>query len=159
MLGWVWALITLAGMAGNALMPWLVPRFQRQRVLGIAWLWRASMLGIGATSNNLPLAVAAVLAMQAVFGLSEPTLQGWMNEHADSDLRATVLSARSMAFTLGGGMGLIFLGLVGRAWGITAVWTASAILVALTAPGFLRLGREAASVSVSAKVEPAIQIR
>ncbi|MBI3786121.1 MAG: MFS transporter [Deltaproteobacteria bacterium] len=140
LLGWVWALITLAAMAGNALMPRLVPRFQRRHVLSVAWMWRASMLGVGALSSNLPLAVVAVLAMQAVYGLSEPTLQSWMNEHADSELRATVLSARSMAFTFGGGAGLVCLGLLGRGYGITSVWAASAILVALIAPGFLWLG-------------------
>ncbi|HVM95414.1 MAG TPA: MFS transporter [Candidatus Acidoferrales bacterium] len=144
LLGWVWALITLASMAGNVLMPRLVPRFSRQNVLAVAWLWRGAMLAIGALSNNLSLAVGAVLAMQAVYGLSEPTLQGWMNEHAGSEQRATVLSARSMAFTFGGGAGLVCLGLLGRAYGITAVWAASAILVILIAPGFLWLSHKPA---------------
>jgi predicted MFS family arabinose efflux permease len=78
--------------------------------------------------------------MQAVWGLSEPTLQGWMNEHVDSELRATVLSVRSMAFTLGGGIGLVCLGLVARGQGIPAAWGVAAACLLVSAPGFLLLG-------------------
>lgn len=139
LLGWAWALISLAGMAGNWLMPRLVPRYRREHVLMIAWAWRALMLGVAAFSSQLVPTLLAILAMQAVWGLSEPTLQGWMNEKVDSAQRATVLSVRSMSFTLGGGIGLIVLGLLGRASGIPAVWGAAAILLILVAPGFLLL--------------------
>jgi predicted MFS family arabinose efflux permease len=139
LLGWTWALITLASMFGNWLMPRLVPRFRREHVLLIAWLWRAAMLALAAFSSQLVPTLLAILALQAVWGLSEPTLQGWMNENVDSDERATVLSVRSMSFTLGGGVGLICLGLLGRSSGIPAVWAAAAVLLLLIAPGFLLL--------------------
>jgi MFS family permease len=139
LLGWAWALISLAGMAGNWLMPRLVRRYRREHVLMVAWTWRAAMLGGAALSGHLVPTFLAIVAMQAVWGLSEPALQGWMNENVDSAERATVLSVRSMSFTLGGGLGLIFLGLIGRAAGIPAVWGAAALLLLLVAPGFLLL--------------------
>jgi len=89
-----------------------------------------------------------VLFLQMVFGLSEPTLQGWMNEHVESDVRATVLSVRSMAFTLGGGAGLLCLGLLARAQGIPAAWLAAGVLVILVAPGFFLLARAAPTRAV-----------
>ncbi len=126
-------------MAGNALMPRLVPRFRREPVLAIAGMWRGSMLVMGALSSDFLYAVIAVLFLQLVFGLSEPTLQGWMNEHVESDVRATVLSVRSMAFTLGGGTGLLCLGLLARAQGIPAAWLVAGVLVIVVAPGYFLL--------------------
>jgi predicted MFS family arabinose efflux permease len=107
--------------------------------LAIANMWRGSMLVMGALSSDFLYVVIAVLFLQMVFGLSEPTLQGWMNEHVGSDVRATVLSVRSMAFTLGGGAGLVCLGLLARGNGIPAAWLAAGVLVILAAPGFFLL--------------------
>jgi hypothetical protein len=92
-----------------------------------------------------------VLMMEIGFGLSEPLLQAWMNEHIEPAQRATVLSVRAMCLTRGGGRGLVCLGLVARGFGITVAWLVSAVILALTAPGFLilegRARRAAASVS------------
>ncbi len=142
LLGWVWALVTLAAMAGNGLMPRLIPRFRRERVLGIASFWRGGMLAFAVLSPKFLPALLALVVLQGTFGLIEPTLQGWMNEHAESDLRATVLSVRSMSFTLGGGLGLLCLGLLARAGGIPVAWGVSAALLVVTAPAFLLLARE-----------------
>jgi len=143
LLGWIWALIALAGMAGNTALPWLVPRFRRGRLLAVVSLWRAVMLLMAAATSRFGLNVAAVLTMQTVHGVAEPTLQGWMNEHADSNVRATVLSVRSMAFTLGSGIGLLCLGLLGRGTDIATVWGVAGLLLVAVAPCFLLLDRPA----------------
>ena len=140
LLGWVWVLVTLAGMGGNALMPWLVLRFRRERVLAAAALLRGGVLLAAAASANFFPSLFAVVTMQGVRGFAEPTLQGWMNEHVESGLRATVLSVRAMSFTLGGGVGLLCLGLVARSGGIAAAWGGSALLILVSAPAFLLLG-------------------
>ena len=62
-----------------------------------------------------------------------------MNEHVAPEQRATVLSVRAMCFTLGGGLGLVCLGLVARDFGIPVAWLLSAVILALTAPGFMIL--------------------
>jgi DHA1 family quinolone resistance protein-like MFS transporter len=149
MLGWIWVLIALASMGGNALLPRLVPRFRAERVLAIACLCRSVTLGAAAASLAFAPNLVAVLTLQAVRGLSDPALQGWMNENVDSDLRATVLSVRSMAFTLGGGLGLLSLGLVARSGGISAAWGVSAVLLLAIAPGFLLLARPRLRAAVS----------
>jgi len=143
LLGWVWVLISLAAMAGNALMPRLVQKFAPERVLAVASTLRGAALGVAVLVPRFPQNLVAVLMLQAVYGLMEPALQGWMNENVDSKVRATVLSVRSMAFTLGGGVGLLCIGLVARSGGISAAWGVSALLILLSAPGYLLLGRRA----------------
>jgi hypothetical protein len=64
-----------------------------------------------------------------------------MNEHASSARRATMLSLRSMAFTLGGATGLVCLGLVALSSSIATAWLVSACLYLVVARGYLGLGR------------------
>jgi len=82
------------------------------------------------------------------FGISEPVLQGWMNEHASAARRATVLSIRSMAFTLGGGTGLIALGWLALRTDIGTAWLVSAAIYVFSIPFYfgLRRGERAAAL-------------
>ena len=66
-----------------------------------------------------------------------------MNEHATSAQRATILSVRSMAFTLGGAAGLVCLGFLARETSIANAWLVTAGLYALAVPAYLALGRVA----------------
>jgi len=141
LMGWIWALINLATLAGGALIPRLLGRFGRAPVLVGVWLWRGSMLGIAAAATSFGPALTGILCMEIGFGVSEPMLQAWMNEHVGSAQRATVLSVRAMAFTLGGGAGLLSIGLLARASGIPVAWGVSAVILLLAAPGFALLGQ------------------
>ena len=76
--------------------------------------------------------------------MSEPLQQAWMNDHVEARSRATILSVRGMAFTLGGAAGLVCLGLVARGEGIPVAWMIGAGVLLGTAPGLLWLGRLAA---------------
>lgn len=139
LMGWVGALIHIASMCASLAMPYLVHRFAREHILVVAWLLRGSMLLMASLSTSFGPALAGILIMEAVFGLSEPTLLAWMNDRVDSEQRATVLSVRSMSFTLGGGLGLITLGLVAQQSGIPLAWGISAVLLLVVAPVFLFL--------------------
>jgi MFS family permease len=141
LMGWVWALLNLAGLLGGALVSHTVGRWGRARALFFARLWRAAMLGVAAWATSFPLALVGFLLQEVTFGFSEPVMTAWMNEYATSERRATMLSVRSMSFTLGGATGLVCLGWVARDSGIATAWLASAAIYALVAPGFLLLGR------------------
>jgi len=143
LMGWIWMFLNVAGMAGSALVWRLAGRRPREVVLGVAVLWRGSMLGVAALATSFVPALAGLLLMETGFGLSEPLLQAWMNEHIASEQRATVLSVRAMCLTLGGGMGLVCIGLVARDLGIPAAWLVSALILALTGPAFVVLARRA----------------
>ncbi len=156
-MGWIWALINVATMLGSALIPRLLGRFGRASLLAGVWLWRGAMLGIAAAATSFGPALGGILSMEVGFGISEPVLQAWMNDHIGSAQRATVLSVRTMAFTLGGGAGLISIGLLARSLGIPLAWGVSASIFILAAPGFALLGQRAiGGVVLSPEVAKAI---
>jgi MFS family permease len=99
------------------------------------------MLALAALATSVFPVLTGLLLLEAGFGLSEPLMQALFNEHIPPAQRATVLSVRSMFFTLGGGAGLLGIGLVARGFGIRAAWLASAAVLVLSAPGFLMLVR------------------
>jgi MFS family permease len=153
LMGWIWALLNLAAIAGSAVISPLLGRYGRELVLGGVVLWRGVMLGIAALTTGVGPALGGLLFMEMGFGVSEPLLQAWMNEHIAPEQRATVLSVRAMCFTLGGGTGLVCIGLVARELGIPAAWLVSASMLVLVAPGFLILGRR---VRRAAEVGPSV---
>ena len=139
LMGWVWAFIGLASVAGSAAVPRLLPRLGRSRTLALALAWRAVTLAVAGAAAGFPLAFTAFILQEIGFGISEPVLQAWMNDHATAARRATVLSIRSMAFTLGGGSGLIALGWLALHTAIGTAWLVSAAIYAVAAPLFWRL--------------------
>jgi len=140
-LGWIIAALNVASLAGSALLPRLLARFSRERVLCGAALWRGATVAGLAAAGGLRSAVATLTLQEIAFGISDPVTAAWTNEHVASAERATVLSVRSTFFTLGGAAGLVALGLIARDHGVPAAFALSAALFALTAPGFLLLGR------------------
>lgn len=140
LMGWIWAFLNLATVTAS----WLVPRLphvSRATILAGATLLRALMLVVAAQSPTLAPAILGLVFFDFGMGLSEPLMLGWMNDHAGSVRRATVLSVRQMAFTLGGAIGLMVLGVVARDHGIPAAWTVGAVVLALVALGFTAMGR------------------
>lgn len=142
-MGWVWALLSVASIVGSALMPRLLGHFGRTAVLTAASLWRGAMLAVAGVATSVYPALAGLMLQEMGFGLSEPLLQAWMNEHVEAERRATVLSVRAMSFTLGGGAGLVCIGLIARDFGVQAAWLSCATVVSATAIGFVMLARVA----------------
>jgi MFS family permease len=144
-MGWILAFLNVAGVAGSALLPRLLRRFERHVVLVGATLWRVATLALAASVATLSPTVAGLVLGEVSPGLTEPMLVAWANEHVPADYRATVLSVRSTFITLGGALGLLSLGLVARRFGIPSAWGACAVVFALVAPGYLLLGRQPAA--------------
>jgi len=144
-MGWIWVFLSLSSIIGSAVIPRLVGRFSRSRVLTAAALWRALSVALAALAVGFFPAAAGLLLQEMSFGFTEPLLQAWMNDEVEDEQRATVLSLRSMAFTLGGSAGLMTLGLVALGYGIPAAWICSAAVLALALPGYLLLNRLARS--------------
>jgi MFS family permease len=143
LLGWVWAFMNLAVIAGSALVPWLLRRFGRGGALALASAWRGVTLGIAALATTRGPALTGFLLLQVAFGFNEPIKQGWMNDYATAQRRATILSLHSMMWTFGGAVGLVCLGWLARDSSIGTAWLAAAIICGLAAPGFIALGRMA----------------
>jgi MFS family permease len=155
-IGWLWVLLNLAAVAGSALLPRLLERLRRERVLFLSAAWRGVALTFAALATTFHPALGGWLLQEVSFGFSEPVMQAWMNEHVGAERRATVLSIRSMIGTLGGGAGLVVIGFVARDYGIPAAWLVSAALFLASAPAFLLLGRFAAVTVGAVPIEAAI---
>jgi MFS family permease len=140
LMGWIFALINVAAVIGSGVATRLSSR-RRGRVLALAAGSRGVALAAAALVTSFLPALGGFLFFEFGFAMSEPLFLAWTNEQAASERRATVLSWRAMSFTLGGGIGLVCLGFVARGSGIPAAWLLSAAVLALTAPGFLLLGR------------------
>ncbi|MCK6553973.1 MFS transporter [Candidatus Binatia bacterium] len=139
-MAWVWVGFNLAVLAGSSLIPRLSVRFRREWFLAVAALVRGAMLLIVGLTANVKIAVGALLVQEAGFGVTDPVVQAWMNDHVDDELRATVLSVRSMSWTFGGALGLVAAGLVARTAGLGPAWLLMGAALLLVAPGFLLLG-------------------
>lgn len=148
LLGWIWVGLNVCAVAGAALLPRILRGFSRERVLAAAILWRGAMIGFAAAATGLGPAIAGWLLQEIGYGMAEPVLQGWLNDHVDADRRATVISVRSACATLGGGLGLLTIGWIARDVSLAAAWGASAVLFVALAPWFLALGR------VTGRLEP-----
>ncbi|MGH7856670.1 MAG: MFS transporter, partial [Candidatus Binatia bacterium] len=122
-------------------LPRLLGRADRERVLFAATVWRSFFLLVAASTTAAHPMLLAFLLQEIGFGLSEPVFQAWLNEHVPPERRATLISVRSMFGTLGGGIGLVAVGWVARSFGIPAAWATAAAVFALAAPGFLLLAR------------------
>jgi len=156
LMGWIWALVNLAAVCGSALLPRLLGVHRREYVLAAATVLRGGMLALAAVATTFVPALLGVLMMEIGFGLSEPVLQAWMNEHTEPERRATLLSVRAMCFTLGGGAGLLCIGVAARDLGIPIAWGLSATVLMLTVPGFVLLGRQARHAAPAVAGESAV---
>jgi predicted MFS family arabinose efflux permease len=149
LMGWIFALINVTAIAGNLLLSRLaVPR--REPLLATITALRGGGIAVAAAAGTLAPALAGFMLFELGFGVSEPVLQAWVNERATAERRATVLSVRSMAFTLGGSLGLVCLGLVARATDIPTAWLGSAAVFAIGAAGFVALGARRQRVRATA---------
>jgi MFS family permease len=159
LMGWIWALWNLAIVAGSAAVPALQRRWRREWVLLVSVVWRAVMFLIIALATTTSPALLGLVLGELQEGVSTPLLQTWMNEHITTERRATLLSVRAMAFTLGGSVGLGCVGFVALHFGMRAAWSVSAVALLLVAPVYLVLGRAARPPSILSPDLPAIDHR
>ncbi len=137
LMGWIWALINTATIIGSILLPRLLVHVRRTHILVAVTVWRGLSIVAAALTTDFTIALLALLCAEVGFGLSEPMLQAWTNEHVEPAQRAMLLSVRAMAFTLGGGVGLVCIGLIARTAGIPLAWLVSGGILVLIAPLFV----------------------
>lgn len=141
LMGWVSAALNVTSLAGSMMISRLLGRVSRERMLCAAALWRATMFAVVGLAAGVGPALIGLLMQEMSFGMTEPLVQAWMNEHIVAERRATVLSVRAMFFTFGAAAGLVCIGLLARDVGMRAAWLASAAVFVLVAAGFVLLGR------------------
>ncbi len=151
LLGWVWAFLNLAALVGSWSLPRLLARFGRPRAALYLSVFRCIGVVVAALSGGFGKATLGLIGQAAGTGASDPLLGAWMNEHAESHQRATVLSIQTMSFMLGGSAGLLVLGLLARYSGVPLAWGVAAVVLLITAAV---LWRSRPSIHTAAKQHP-----
>jgi len=119
--GVVAALISLATMAGNALVEWL-SRFCGKRTTLLLWsagLSALASIGVGLVTSFWP-AVALLLVAMAALGIGTPVRQAYLHEITPSEQRAAIVSFDSMIGNSGGILGQTGLGYLSQAISIAS---------------------------------------
>ncbi|HZO82810.1 MAG TPA: MFS transporter [Candidatus Binataceae bacterium] len=148
--GWLYALFTLARMAGaEAVVRFGVTASKRgARLVGLTLVAGALLFGGGALAGRPNLALVSLLVMNLCAGAMQPLGQTWFNEQIDSEERATLLSFSSTFGTLGGSLGLLVGGRVADAYGIPAAWKLGALILLAAAPCYWAVRRASAGVAI-----------
>lgn len=154
--GWLAAAMSLGNALGSFLTPRVLAHWSREQVLAAGHLLRGGGILLAAISGSLAPALAGLILTEFAFGAVHPAFQAWINEHIEDRRRATVISVTQMSFTTGGAAGLLILGEFARQAGIATSWLACGLIVAASAPFFLRLGALSAAAE-SAQQAPRTQ--
>jgi MFS family permease len=150
LMGWVWATLNLAAVLGSWALPRLLARADRPRVALALTMLRTVSLATAALAGGFGKALVGLIGQSVGTGASDPLLGAWMNEHAASHQRATVLSVQAMSFMLGGSAGLLVLGLAARSGGVPAAWLGGSLALLAGALLIVRRGRRDAVAAAPA---------
>ena len=101
----------------------------------------ATVLGLAIAAGPVAVVIAYVLTM-GVHGAANPVHQGMLHRSvADSNTRATVVSANSLTAHTGGMLGGIALGALADATSLTVAIVVGALILTAPAPLYIRAGR------------------
>ena len=140
--GVVAALISLATMAGNALVERL-SRYCINRTTLLLWAAGVSALasiGVGLVKSFWP-AVALLLLYMAALGVSAPVRQAYLHELTTSDKRAAIVSFDSMIGNSGGILGQTGLGYISQVSSIPSGYVTGGLATVLVLPILFLLRR------------------
>jgi MFS family permease len=133
--GLVAAGVALATIAGNEVVD-IVARYCTRRttlLLAAAAVQTASAIVLG-FAGSFWVAVVALLAMMAGYGLMSPVRQAYFHQLVPSEKRATVVSFDSMISNVGGVGGQVGLGGLGEARTVGAAFVAGGVATAFALP-------------------------
>jgi MFS family permease len=141
MVGWVYALLTLARVIGAEIVTRLSPsRDARPARASVSVAGAAVLLFAAGAAGGGPIITFALLfLMNVCTGAIQPLTMSWFNEHIDSSRRATLISFNSMLQTLGGSIGLLASGYVVDRAGIPIAWQLAGVIALGAIPLYLAL--------------------
>lgn len=101
-------------------------------------MWMTALLLVAATSvgfmagNVVALALVGWVFRDVIRELLEPIGEAWVNRHAESEIRATVISFRSQSMAMGEVLGGLLLGTLAELVGLQVGFATGAALLALS---------------------------
>ncbi len=106
--GWLFCLFNLAGMAGSEMAARLYLDRSRRGIFmaAITALGSVLMWAAGAGAGHVQIALAMFVLTNFCAGLVQPVQQSWFNEQIEGEYRATLLSFQTTFATFGAAAGL-----------------------------------------------------
>ena len=138
--GGIWILMTVLALPVMVVVGRRIERSsdRRSAVLMTGFLVLGTV-GVAAMSGTIfVLAVAGWILRDVIREVVDPIGEAWVNRHADSTIRATVISFRSQSMAVGEILGGLALGLVAELVGLQAAFAAGAVLLGVAT---LQVGR------------------
>lgn len=136
--GWMWAIMSVFMMIGAYLV-----RFFLKKGKDYTFLMVIVSLGvfipviISASSHFLFIAFPVFLIYELARGIEKPVQTAYVNQYAEPEKRATILSFESMMSSLGAAVGLVFFGWIAKHTSIEISWIFTAILSLALIPIYL----------------------
>jgi len=136
--GWMWAIMSLFMMFGAYLV-----RFSLKKGKNYTFLMVLVSVGVflpimlSAATHLLFIAFPAFLVYELARGVEKPVQQAYVNQYAEPEKRATILSFESMMSSLGAAGGLVFFGWIAKHTSIEISWIFSAVLALALIPIYL----------------------
>ena len=139
--GWLFCIFNLAGMAGSELAARLYLDRARRGIFmaAITALGSVLMWAAGAGAGHVEVALAMFVLTNFCGGLVQPVQQSWYNEQIDGEYRATLLSFQTTFATFGAAAGLPAGGRLADRFGIGVAWQMVGILSMLSVPCYWAL--------------------
>lgn len=142
-IGVVSALMTLATMAGNALVGMLTRSRDGRRIpvlLTASAVLTLTAIGVG-LAGSFGAALVLILGMSAAWGIIGPVKQAWLHRVIPSEQRATVISFDSLVSNAGSAAGQGGLGYLARTWSLAAAFIVGGLVTVLVLPILVWLRR------------------
>jgi MFS family permease len=139
--GWLFCLFNLAGLAGSEIAARIALDRARRGIFmaGLTALASVLMWGAGAGAGHVHVALLMFTLTNFCGGLIQPVQQSWFNEQIDGEYRATLLSFQTTFATFGAAAGLPAGGRVADRFGIGVAWQMVGILSMLSVPCYWAL--------------------
>ena len=145
--GWIWAIITLAMLAGSYLVAILLKKGKSYTfIMVISYLIIGIFVGLSAATRLFAVALPAYLVYEMAQGMTNPVYTAYINKYATADKRATIFSFESMTGSLAAALGLAFFGWIATNTSIEISWLISGILTLSLIPIYLIANKKSAAL-------------
>ena len=151
-IGWVFAIFTIARLAGAEVIVRITASeaARPMRMIALAVTMSVVFFIGGALGIHPNIVVGLFIMMNFAMGALDPLMRSWLNEQIGESNRATLLSFNSTFSTVGGSLGLLAVGAYADRAGIPATWQVSAIISLGMLPCFWFLRRSVSAPAIVA---------
>jgi MFS family permease len=139
LMGWIWATLSILALAGSYMTKVLVQNEKKYSfIVALSILTIFVSILISSSFYIIAISLAGYLVHEIGRGLYQPIQLAYMNNYADKEKRATIISFESMTSSFGAVIGLIVFGLIAQKTSIETTWFIASFAVLLALPFYFK---------------------